>query len=215
MRELPLFPLNAVLFPGMPLRLHIFEDRYKQMIGYCRQSGAPFGVVLIRSGQEVGGQAEPYDVGCTAYITQIEMLPEGRMNLTAIGYERFQIQSLRHDLPYLMGVVENYPLVNLSPEQLNQPGRVLRRWMLHYLQLLSKTADTPVDLHQLPADPLKIAYLASYLLQIPADQKQALLAVERAEELLAQLRLLYRREVTLLQLTLQPHPDDEGLFTRN
>jgi hypothetical protein len=131
MRELPLFPLNAVLFPGMPLRLHVFEDRYKQMIGYCRQSGAPFGVVLIRSGQEVGGAAEPYNIGCAASITQIEMLSEGRMNLTAIGYERFQIQSLRHDLPYLVGVVESYPLVNPSPEQLFQPSRVLRGWLLH------------------------------------------------------------------------------------
>lgn len=215
MREIPLFPLNTVLFPGMPLRLHIFEDRYKQMIATCRQSGGPFGVVLIRSGQEVGGLAEPYDIGCTAHITQVEMLTEGRMNLIAVGYERFQIQSLRRDQPYLIGSITSYPMVNPSPDQLHSVSRVLRGWVLHYLQLLSKTSDTAVDLQQLPTDPLKLAYLASYLLQIPAQQKQELLALQQAEELLAQLRLLYRREVTLLQVTLQPHDDEESLFTRN
>ena len=55
MIELPLFPLNTVLFPGMPLGLHIFEDRYKLMIGQCVQERRPFGVVLIRSGQEALG----------------------------------------------------------------------------------------------------------------------------------------------------------------
>ena len=54
LREIPLFPLNLVLFPGMPLPLHIFEERYKAMIGDCMRYNTPFGVSLIRSGQEVG-----------------------------------------------------------------------------------------------------------------------------------------------------------------
>jgi len=52
MSKLPLFPLNTVLFPGMVLPLHVFEDRYKQMIGACLEDDSGFGVVLIRSGEE-------------------------------------------------------------------------------------------------------------------------------------------------------------------
>ena len=70
MFELPLFPLNIVLFPGMPLSLHIFEDRYKLLIGKCLQERQPFGVVLIKKGIEaLGPLAEPHHIGCTAFVS--------------------------------------------------------------------------------------------------------------------------------------------------
>lgn len=200
MRELPLFPLNTVLFPGMPLRLHIFEERYKQMIAYCRESGEPFGVALIRSGEEVGATAEPHLIGCTAYITQIEMLAAGRMNIAAVGEERFRLQSLKYDRPYLVGMVTDYPLVMALPEGMDDRSRALRAWVRRYLAVLSKASDTPFEVQQLPTDPLRLAYLAAFLLQIPMPQKQDLLAVQRLDDLLAELRTAYRREVTLLQV---------------
>lgn len=216
MRELPLFPLNTVLFPGMPLRLHIFEERYKQMIGYCRQTGDPFGVALIRKGEEVGGTAEPHHIGCMAHITQVEALPDGRMNIAAFGLERFQIRLLKHDRPYLVGMVETYPLHAGPPEPLDDAAQTLRAWVRRYLQVLSQASDTPFDAQQLPADPLKLAYLASFLLQIPMPQKQDLLAIGTAEALLAELRTLYRREVTLLQTMLTPHEQGSvGPFSTN
>lgn len=91
-RDLPLFPLGqVVLFPGMLLRLHIFEERYKALIGRCHVAEQPFGVLLIRSGREVGPPAEPERVGCTARILELERLPEGRMNIVAIGEQRFTL----------------------------------------------------------------------------------------------------------------------------
>src|SRR5512147_2655499 len=93
MYELPLFPLNTVLFPGMPISLHIFEPRYKLMIEQCIQIAQPFGVVLIREGVEaLGPSAEPHQIGCSAQITQVERLEDGRMNIVAVGVERFQIR---------------------------------------------------------------------------------------------------------------------------
>ena len=74
MLRLPLFPLNTVLFPKMPITLHIFEERYKQMIQHCLSEQIPFGVVLIKQGVEVNGSAEPYLVGCTARITHTHHL---------------------------------------------------------------------------------------------------------------------------------------------
>src|SRR5215813_12544949 len=110
--ELPLFPLNTVLFPGMALPLHIFEERYKLMIGECVKDSLPFGVVLIKSGSEVGPGASIHRVGTTAQITQIEQLGEGRLNIATLGHSRFRILNVNKQRPYLTGLVEDYPLQN-------------------------------------------------------------------------------------------------------
>lgn len=86
MYELPLFPLNTVLFPGTPIQLHIFEDRYLKMINRCIEEHKPFGVVLIEEGSEAFGPlAKPYRIGCTALIAKVEKLEDGRINITAVG----------------------------------------------------------------------------------------------------------------------------------
>ena len=89
--ELPLFPLNVVLFPGMQLPLHIFEERYKAMIGDCLEREEPFGILLIKEGPEVGGPAEPFLVGTSARILRADHLEEGRMNILTRGDRRFQV----------------------------------------------------------------------------------------------------------------------------
>ena len=98
MMELPLFPLNTVLFPGTPITLHIFEPRYLELMEMCEQTQQPFGVVLIQEGQEaLGPLATPYPIGCTAEIARVERLPDGRMNILAVGVERFEIHELDYD----------------------------------------------------------------------------------------------------------------------
>jgi Lon protease-like protein len=92
---IPLFPLNTVLFPGGVLPLRVFETRYIDMVRDCMKHDAPFGVVLIRSGQEVGGAAEPEAVGCMAYITQWDMEQLGMLMLRTQGGERFRILETR------------------------------------------------------------------------------------------------------------------------
>ncbi len=106
MPHIPLFPLNSVLFPKQALPLHIFEERYKLMIGRCIDEKAPFGVVLIKSGEEAGGDAEPYDVGTTARVARVQRLPDGRMNLITLGRRRFRILELDRSEEYLSGEVE-------------------------------------------------------------------------------------------------------------
>lgn len=106
MDTLPLFPLNTVLFPGATLPLQIFEPRYLTMVRRCVDGQAPFGVVLIRSGKEVGGNAEPYEVGTTARIVEVKRLGSGRLHIIARGMQRFRIVSTSQDQPYLTGEVE-------------------------------------------------------------------------------------------------------------
>ena len=105
--ELPLFPLNnVVLFPGMKLPLHIFEERYKEMIGRCSEASSPFGVLLIKEGQEVGEPAEPFTVGTTARITDLQSMEDGRMNIFTEGEQRFRVVEIIQQTPYLVGLVQ-------------------------------------------------------------------------------------------------------------
>src|SRR5690606_11558427 len=117
MYEIPLFPLNVVLFPGMPLPLHIFEERYKTMIADCIRENRPFGVVLIEEGSaEQGPLAKPVAIGCTAEIAQVQPLDEGRMFIMTVGRERFRIVRLEYGKPYLVGLVEAAPLDTADEE---------------------------------------------------------------------------------------------------
>ena len=105
--ELPLFPLNnVVLFPGMKLPLHIFEERYKEMIGRCSETDSPFGVLLIKEGQEVGETAQPFTVGATARIAEVQRLDDGRMNILTQGEQRFRVVEIIREIPYLVGLVQ-------------------------------------------------------------------------------------------------------------
>ena len=102
---LALFPLNLVLFPGMRLPLHIFEERYKAMIGACIEREEPFGVLLIKEGQESGESAEPVQVGTTARITQVNRLEEGRLNILTQGERRFELVEVIQTRPHMVGLV--------------------------------------------------------------------------------------------------------------
>ena len=218
MYDLPLFPLNSVLFPGMPLSLHIFEDRYKEMIEDCLSNQQPFGVVLIQEGHEaLGPLPEPYRIGCTAQITQVERLEDGRMNLLAIGMDRFEIQSLMHHKSYLMGTVENLPVEALAGQVVTRQRDLLRPWVERYLSSLAEVSgETEFDPHRLPNDPMALAYLGASLLQIPPVQKQELLTTTDAAALLEQTRTLFRRELPLLRIMIDHIAEDEtGLFSAN
>src|SRR5579871_1485068 len=115
--SLPLFPLHTVLFPQFTLQLHIFEARYKAMISSCIERNAPFGVVLIREGQETGPVAVPHDVGCMARILDFKQLEDGRLHLLAVGERRFRLLEYREtELAYLVGQVETLEDIPPVPE---------------------------------------------------------------------------------------------------
>jgi Lon protease-like protein len=209
--ELPLFPLQTVLFPGNPLLLHIFEDRYQRMIRLCLETRQPFGVVLIRRGVEaLGPLAEPHPIGCTALITHVQSLGEGRMNITTVGEERFRILSLHADTaPYWIGEVEYFPLVNPAPATFSRGVEDLRPLVIRYLQLLAQTGKMKIDLNKLPEERLLFTYTAASLLQVPPADKQELLSIEDALSLVERLRLFYRREAAILRSILSHGgPDD-------
>src|SRR5262245_52263189 len=93
----------------MPLPLHIFEPRYRLMLGRCLAEQQPFGVVLIRAGRDVGAPATPYSVGTTAAILHHVRLPDGRYQILTVGRDRFRVCALDRSQPYLAGAVEPLP----------------------------------------------------------------------------------------------------------
>lgn len=93
MSEMPVFPLNTVLFPGGRLPLRIFEQRYMSMAKRCLRDELPFGVCLIREGTEVGAPAIPVTVGCIARIATWDMPHLGLLHIMARGERRFRILS--------------------------------------------------------------------------------------------------------------------------
>lgn len=211
MYELPLFPLSSVLFPGMPINLHIFEERYKTMINECIQKREPFGVVLIAEGAEAGDPlVQPYNIGCTAQITQVQPLSQGRMQITAIGRERFKVLSLNYERPFLTGVVENYPHKEEDPYTVRQHGKHLKYLLDRYLRALEEAGQLKYDSNQLPNDSMTLAYLASVLLQqITMEQKQKLLEAELATLMIDDLVQIYRREVVIIESLLTPPENSE------
>jgi uncharacterized protein len=93
--ELPLFPLNTVLFPGGPLPLRIFEPRYVDMVRSCMRESAPFGVVLIRAGQEAGAVSSTAEIGTAARIVDFDQMPDGLLGIACVGEQKFRVESRR------------------------------------------------------------------------------------------------------------------------
>jgi Lon protease-like protein len=217
MYELPLFPLQAVLFPGTPLRLHIFEERYKRMINLCIHTGNPFGVVLIRQGVEaLGALAEPYLVGCSAQIIQIQHLPEGRMNIVATGLERFNVLSLNNQSqPYLVGWVEPYPLREYDTSLIGSYGKKLRSWVERYLRMLADAGFSQFDIDLLPGDPPGLAYLAATFVQMSDLEKQEILSLEWADDLVKNMIQVYRREIAIVKAMLSCGAQGSGVIPIN
>ncbi len=218
MSFLPLFPLNTVLFPGMQLKLHIFEPRYKTLINQLIEENKPFGVVLIRHGAEIGNQdTVPFDVGCTADIGKVQRLPLGRMNIVTTGHRRFRINAIDRSQPHLVGDVDFFMPEEDRPGVIKVYSKVLRPLLLRYLDILSSASDAHFDPEQLPRQPRAIAQIGSIILQADNLQKQELLSIDSLSNLLTTLVDIYRLETMLLKVRLSPPGEDFniGHFSRN
>lgn len=204
MIELPLFPLNTVLFPTMPINLHIFEPRYIEMIELCLQEKKPFGIVLIRKGQEAFGPIpETYSIGCTAEITKTQKLTLRRLNILAVGRQRFRIQELDQSKAYLKGQVEILSYPEENAKRLKEASEALKPWITKYMFHLQQANLLQPQSYKIPEDPLEIAHFGAYLLLIPSRQKQPLLEIENPLELIETTQEVYQREVSLVKALLK------------
>ena len=172
--ELPIFPLNAVLFPGGVLPLRVFEARYVDMTRDCMKSGKPFGVALIREGGEVGAPAIPEAVGTTAAIADWDMQQLGVLNLSTVGQNRFRIAS---SAVAANGLITARVEIIAEPPSCEVPAenRVC-------VTLLRAIASQVGDKHLPPphhfGDAAWVGYRLSEFLPIPLAAKQRLLELD-------------------------------------
>lgn len=165
---LPLFPLQMVLFPRTPTALHIFEDRYKEMMGESIERNTEFGVVLA-------GEKGIVNTGCTAFVDKVtEKYPDGRLDIIVVGRRRFELLDLDDSRPYLRAAVEFF-----DDDGMEEPmPEGLREKVLEQYQELLKLGDTSALL-----DPeLTDAQISFQLAQVIADLNQRqLLLMSRSE----------------------------------
>jgi len=218
MADLPLFPLNTVLFPGMQLKLHIFEDRYKIMINECIDEQKPFGIVLIKNGQEASAPiAEPHEIGCIAQITQVQRMQFDRMNIVATGQQRFRIVHIKQHEPFLLADIEEFSPIDDNLALIEYYSQQLQPLITQYIKILSQVSDMQFNPMNIPQDANSLAHVASVLLQGDDNIKQDLLATDRLSLLLRKLLDIYRLETMLLEIRISP-PDDTfniGSFSSN
>lgn len=198
--ELPLFPLDVVLFPGVVLPLHIFEPRYREMIADCQRQKRPFGVVLARPGS-LPLLEEPYPVGTMAEIRELDQLEDGRYILMAIGAQRFRILSQHRERPYLSGLVELYEDVAEPAEDLDLHFKLAYRLFGMYIEMLLKAAnEQDRDMREhLPGHPEELSHFIAYFLDLQNEQKQHFLELTSTLQRLKEEIAILRHEVPLMQ----------------
>ena len=210
--RLRLFPLGTVLFPGMVLPLHIFEDRYRQMVHELLDGPEPrrFGVIAIRKGRETGieGVSSLYEVGCTATLRQTEEHDDGRFDLITVGTQRFRLESLDESRPYLQGDVEFLPEDDGDSAGAGRAASLVAAAFRDYLEALAARSLAQITIPDLPEEPVLLSYLVAATMIVDLPDQQALLAEPDSLSRLAAERALLQRETTMLRtLTARPAPD--------
>jgi Lon protease-like protein len=171
-RELPIFPLPLVLFPGASQPLHIFEPRYRQLLSDCLDQDRRFGIAYAAPDQHADPAPAPGDVGCVAHILTTQALPDGRSDILTTGEQRFVLlEWLPTDRPYRMARVEEFADEPVDSAEADGIGQDVRRDFLRVMDALEQ--DPP----ELPVDPEALSFRVAASLELEAPGKLALLAI--------------------------------------
>lgn len=201
--RLPLFPLGSVLYPGLVLPLHIFEDRYRQLVDDLLAGPEPrtFGVIAIRQGRETGvdGVSALYETGCTAVLRRADKHPDGRFDLVTVGTDRFRLVSLTDPAPYFRGNVE------LLPEGVGDAAAAagvvasVQKQFHAYLEMLTARGRAQITISELPDEPVLLSYLVAAVVVVDLPVKQQLLEEPDALRRLAAERSLLAAEMRMMR----------------
>ena len=197
--EIPLFPFNMVLFPQMTLPLHIFEDRYKEMINRCVHESQPFGIVLVDEANAAENRVQTFPIGCTARVELVERLPDGCMNIQVVGEERFRLLDTHERESYRTGLAEFFEDEPSETEAVftltDEVHRLLKDFLTRYLAMMGHQLGE----FELPDGPTSLSFVAACALPVSNEEKQELLAERNVTHRLSAEREALLREVTRLR----------------
>ena len=207
-RELPLFPLPLVLYPGVPLPLHIFEPRYRQMLADVRAGNGFFGVSFFDP-NDTDAQIPPVGhVGCVAELIEAQEQPDGRANVLTIGLIRYRIDEYveRGDL-YLVGQPVFFEDEIEDADMLRDAAREVSDFFMRIARAMRSLNDDRSSLPELPdSDPERLSFLVAAALEMDSDAKLALLELRSTSERLTRIR-------ELLQLALANYEERARVHT--
>jgi Lon protease-like protein len=211
-RELPLFPLPVVLFPGVPLPLHIFEPRYRQLLTDVREKNNLFGLSYFDAAESLGDRPATGHVGCVAEIVEVQPQPDGRSNILTVGLVRYRVDGYvdRGD-PYLLAEVEFF-------EDDQEDLELLRRRAVEVAEVFTRIARAvrtinddraePPDLSE--AAPERLSFLVAAAMEMDLAVKQELLELRSGAERLDRLHGLLSQAVEAYERRAKAHEVARG-----
>ncbi len=186
--NIPLFPLNTVLFPGGPLPLRVFEPRYLDMVSRSMKTQTPIGVILIKSGDEVGPAPEVYNIGTMTTVTYWHKRSDGLLGITLTATQRFRIQNVQvNDSQLLTADVD--VIENLAPQEVNKDNQ----YFVPILKQILDQLDPPFKTMERHMD--NIEWMSARLIELlptALEEKQALLESNAIEERLAKIESILK-----------------------
>lgn len=194
-RELPLFPLPVVLFPGVPMPLHIFEPRYRRLLEDIQLRDQLFGLSYFDASAAESAVPPVGHIGCVAEVTEVQPMPDGRSNILTVGLIRYRVEAyIEHGDPYLVGAISFF-------EDEDEDEGVLARGAQEVSGLFQRIAlavriinDERASLPEIPeVDPEQLSFLVAAAMEIDTDVKLELLETRSTSERLKRLRDLLAR----------------------
>lgn len=194
-RELPLFPLPLVLFPGVPLPLHIFEPRYRRLLADVSASNKLFGLPF--AAEDAPERPPIGHVGCVAEVVEVQSLPDGRSNILTLGLVRYRLESyVDAGEPYLVGRVGFFEDEAEDEDLLARRARQVSELFARIARAVRILNDDRAALPELPeSDPERLSFLVAAAMEMDNEIKQELLELRSGAERLARIRRLLAQVV--------------------
>jgi Lon protease-like protein len=211
-RELPLFPLPVVLFPGVPLPLHIFEPRYRQLLKDARAQDNLFGLSFFDASESEREIPPVGHLGCAAEVTEVEQLPDGRSNILTLGLIRYRVESyVERGDPYLVARVAFFEDEAEDASSLASRVEETSSLFMRIARAVQTLNDDRAGLPELPeTEPEHLSFLIAAAMELDNQIKLELLELRSTGERLERLRDLLARAVTSYEERARMHALAKG-----
>ena len=196
--ELPLFPLAMVLFPGVPLPLHIFEPRYRQMLGDIQAGNSLFGLSYFDASTSERDMPPVGSIGCVAKVTDAQPLPDGRSNILTVGVIRYRLEEyIERGDPYLVARVGFFEDEDEEGEAVRESSREVAETFTRIARAVRSINDERANLPNIAdTEPQRLSFLVAAAMELDTDLKQELLELRLTSERLRRLRDILARAVS-------------------
>jgi ATP-dependent Lon protease len=196
--ELPLFPLSIVLFPGVPLPLHIFEPRYRQMLEDIQTGENLFGLSYFDASTAAGEMPPVGSIGCVAKVTDTQPFPDGRSNILTVGVIRYRVEEyVEHGDPYLVVRVSYFEDDDENDEAVEESSREVAETFTRIARAVRTINDERANLPDIAdTEPERLSFLVAAAMEVENEVKQELLELRSTSARLRRLRDILARAVS-------------------